>query len=193
VLAALTLAASWCGSASGARFVVDQTLSCAVSRDGSGTFVFRLAGRAGTERSGLAFAGISVGHTTAFRSDTRLGWAGVEGARGFYVNRDVCRPTPIVVPLSRKGLPGAATPSLPATATCLANPGARLLVRVRATLEGIPNQTGPRPFVARGKVVSAAVAVQLERRRTPVGYASLSEGARTLRFFAPNRCRIQHA
>jgi hypothetical protein len=187
------VAALWCGSASAARFVVDQTVSCAVSRDGSGAFSFRLAGRSGTSRSGLTYAGISIGHATAFRTDTRLGWVGAEGARGVYVDGEACRRARIVIPLRRKGLPGSATPSLPMTATCLTNPGARVLVRVRATLEGIPNQAGRRPFVARGTVISAAVAVQLERRRLPMGYASLSDGARTLRFFASNRCRVQQS
>jgi hypothetical protein len=52
----------------------------------------------------------------------------------------------------------------------------RVLVHMRLTLQPDGERGGGNP-IARGRLVSAAVAVRLERRRVPMAFVSLTDGS----------------
>ena len=109
------------------------------------------------------------------------GWQRLRSAyspAGAYVSSRHCVLSPIPVPLSAVGLPGLAV-RWATEVTCLAR--GRLLVHIRATLQpGSSWQPQTDSFEgARGRVVTATIAVRSARTGKPLAYLELDRDGKT--------------
>jgi hypothetical protein len=97
---------------------------------------------------------------------------------GVYASAKRCRQAAVVVPLSRKGLPG---PPIAFARDADCDVRGRVLIRVRAVLEGPTEwrRASPSQFGARRNVSESKIAVRSERTRRPLALLELGQTGET--------------
>jgi hypothetical protein len=195
VIAAL-LAPETVSGADAATRIVDRTVVCRMTGTGIPDPIRSISVGASARSKALDLppfvsarngpmgaAGVSVGLQTGPSPSQRTGYV--------LLSRMACRSTKLRVPLSSGGLLGGSTKADRKSYSC--DVPANVLIRVRAIFTRptrlSPDARSPWQFVARGKIVTGALAIATMPGRKPLFFGTAAHTAGTAEaFIAPSRC-----